>query len=84
MLFASLADRIQKGLRSTSWAPLVRVYILRTHLLPRLMSKVLQQAKASNDNFLVDALNEMVALVGRRRKTRSSWTFNRKGIVQNR
>ena len=126
MQFASLADRIQKGLHSISRAPLVpcqRVYILRIHLLPSLvhfltfgiislkslnsadvairksvrkwlrlpkdtpnaflhatikmggmgilqlrrwipeirirrMSKDLQQAKASNDIFLMDALNE--------------------------
>lgn len=124
MQFASLADRIQKGLHSISRAPLVpcqRVYILRTHLLPSLvhfltfeainlkslnsadvairksvrkwlrlpkdtpnaflhapikmggmgilqlrcwipeirirrMSKVLQQAKASNDSFMMEAL----------------------------
>ena len=38
--FASLADRIHKGLHSISRAPLVpcqRVYILRTHLLPSLV-----------------------------------------------
>ena len=40
MQFASLADRVQKGLHSISRAPLVpcqRVYILRTHLLPSLV-----------------------------------------------